>query len=212
MKAALFDLDGVIVDTESQYTAFWTEIQRMCFPDNPAFPIQIKGKALTCIYSEYFPEKAQQEQLQMRLQAFESTMTYPYIKGVRTFLPQLRNAGVPAVIVTSSNQEKMKKLYSAIPDFKLLFTHILTAEHYTHSKPSPDCYISAAAQLGLQPEECVVFEDSLNGIEAGRLSGAYVVGLATTHPVEVLAPLCDTVISDFSEENLNKINFLFSLK
>lgn len=211
MKAALFDLDGVIVDTENQYTAFWSEMQRLYLPDNVDFALQIKGQSLTCILKEYFLGENVRREVLRRLEAFEATMSYPYINGARAFVESLKAAGVPTAIVTSSNKAKMDQLYKAIPDFRQLFIHILTAEDFRQSKPSPDCYITAARRLGICPEDCVVFEDSFNGIEAGRLSGAFVVGLATTNPADVLTPLCDIVISDFCADNLNKINKLFYL-
>lgn len=211
MKAALFDLDGVIIDTESQYSAFWGEMQRMFIPDNPGFASQIKGQSLTCILADNFLDKNVRQEVLRRLDAFEAAMSFPYIDGARAFVESLKVAGIPTAIVTSSNRQKMDQLYRAIPDFRQSFTHILTAEDFLQSKPSPDCYITAARRLGMRPEDCVVFEDSFNGIKAGRLSGAFVVGLATTNPVDVLTPLCDVVVSDFCSYNLNKINKLFYL-
>ena len=69
----------------------------------------------------------------------------------------------------------------------------------SESKPAPDCYLKAAARFGLDSSECVVFEDSFNGLKAGRAAEMYVVGLATTNSSAQIAPFCDEVIPVFLE-------------
>ena len=198
-RAALFDLDGVVLDTEGQYTDFWGNIGRELRPDIPDFGQRIKGQTLTQIFDAWFPGDASlQADITRRLDDFEASMTFRYIKGTRACVERLRTQGIHTAIVTSSNRPKMEAVYRARPELKTLFDRILTAEDFRESKPSPDCYLRGAAAFGVRSGECVVFEDSINGLRAGRASGAYVVGLATTHPREVIESLCDEVIDDFS--------------
>jgi beta-phosphoglucomutase-like phosphatase (HAD superfamily) len=82
---------------------------------------------------------------------------------------------------------------------------ILTSEHFSKSKPDPECFVKGIETLGGSPGETVVFEDSIHGITAGRGAGAYVVGLATTNKKEVIEPLCDMVIDDFSDFSLKDL-------
>lgn len=124
-------------------------------------------------------------------------MHFDYIGGFTDFITQLRRSGVKTAVVTSSNQQKMESVYAQRPEFKGYFDAILTSEDFAESKPSPDCYLRAAARFGADPKDCVVFEDSFNGLKAGRASGAFVVGLATTNPADAIAPYCDKVISDY---------------
>ena len=91
----------------------------------------------------------------------------------------------------------MEAVYHHHPEFKSLFDAILTSEDFERSKPDPDCYLKAAERFGLGPEDCVVFEDSFNGLKSGRAAGMRVVGLATTNPAESIRPLCDEVIEDY---------------
>ena len=91
----------------------------------------------------------------------------------------------------------MESVYHAQPSFKQLFNAILTSEDFEYSKPHPDCYLKAAARFGASPEECVVFEDSFNGLKSGRAAGMKVVGLATTNTVESIRPLSDIQIADY---------------
>lgn len=199
MIAALFDLDGVVVDTEPQYSVFWNEIGKEHFPEEKNFPGLIKGQTLTYILTKYFPEADVQAEVGKRLSAFERSMQYPYISGVTDYVKSLRDRHVATAIVTSSNQDKMASLYAAHPDLIKLFGHVFTAEDVKRSKPAPDCYLHAAEVLQVPISDCVVFEDSLNGLAAGRASGAKVVGLATTLPADTIRPLCDYCIVDFSQ-------------
>lgn len=201
MVAALFDLDGVVVDTESQYSIFWNEIGKEFFPDRNNFADEIKGQTLISIVSRYFVGDDIQNEIKSRLRLFEMQMQFPYIPGVINYVKALHRRNVPLAVVTSSDRAKMKYLYAACPDFKYLFTHVFTSENATKSKPAPDCYLNAADALKVDIRKCVVFEDSLNGLKAGRNAGAKVVGLSTTLPAEVIAPFCDFHIPDFTYIN-----------
>ena len=196
-KAALFDLDGVILDTESQYTQFWGEMGREYRPDVTDFCNRIKGQTLRQIFDAWIHSPADREEVKRRLDEFEAQMKYPYINGARAYVEELRRQGIPTAIVTSSNQAKMLSVYHKCPELPSMFDRILMAEDFTESKPSPQCYLRAAEELGIDISACVVFEDSINGLRSGRASGAYVVGLATTNPREAIEPLADEVIEDF---------------
>lgn len=199
-KAALFDLDGVILDTESQYSVFWGGIGHEYHPEVPNFCQLIKGQTLVQIYERWFAgEEAKQAQITQRLDAFEAQMHYEYIPGAREYIMQLHALGIPMSIVTSSNQEKMRQVMSAHPELPQLFDRILTSEDFSASKPAPDCYLLGMRLFGVPAADCAVFEDSINGLKAGRAAGCHVVGLATTNPREVIAPLADEVIDNFKE-------------
>lgn len=134
--AALFDLDGVLIDTEGQYSAFWASVGKDYFPDVEDFSERLKGQSLQHIYDEYFEGKEElREEIRRRLDAFEYTMRYVWVAGAKDFVKSLRRAGIGVAVVTSSNREKMKHLYDACPDFASLFDHILTAEDSSVSKP-----------------------------------------------------------------------------
>ena len=199
MKAALFDLDGVVFDTEPQYTVFWGEQCREFHPEHPGLEHEIKGQTLVQIYDAWFsgPLQDRQTLITERLDRFEQQMAYEYVPGFETFVRQLRQRGVRTAVVTSSNRVKMEAVYQAHPEFRGLFDAILTSEDFSASKPDPDCYLKAARRLGASREECVVFEDSFNGLRSGRAAGMHVVGLATTNPADAIRPFCDEVIKNY---------------
>lgn len=209
VKAALFDLDGVVFDTEPQYTDFWGKIGRRYLPDVNEFEYKIKGQTLVQIFEEWFPEnKNLQSEIVKALNDFETNMRYEYIAGLVDFLTILKSYSVKTAIVTSSNLPKMQNVYAQHPQFKELFDVILTSEDFDESKPSPDCYLKAAAKLNTNVKDCVVFEDSINGVKSGVNAGMKVVGLSTTNPVSVLASLCDIVIPNFESVGIEIITDL----
>jgi HAD superfamily hydrolase (TIGR01509 family) len=209
---ALFDFDGVLMDTEAQYTRFWDETGRK-FVDMDGFGSMIKGQTLVQIFGKYFADRTEEElrAVEEAINEYERNMTYEFIPGARGFLNELRQAGIPTAIVTSSNNQKMSQVYKAHPDLHTLVDAILTSEHFSKSKPDPECFLKGMEMLGGTPETTVVFEDSIHGITAGRAAGAYVTGLATTNKREVIEPLCDMVIDNFSDFSLKELTDRFSL-
>ena len=204
-KAALFDLDGVVFDTEPQYTQFWGAECRRYHPEQPGLEQTIKGQTLTQIFERYFSDVAEEQAaIVQRLNDYEAQMRYDYVAGFEDFVKTLRTHGIKTAVVTSSNQAKMHSVYRQRPEFQHYFDAILTSEDFSESKPSPDCYLKGAARFGGTPAECVVFEDSYNGLRAGRAAGMFVVGLSTTNPAEAIAPLSDLVISDYTRPILGQ--------
>jgi HAD superfamily hydrolase (TIGR01509 family) len=188
------------MDTESQYTLFWDEKGKKHHPEIPNFGHHIKGQTLTQLYEQYFLQpEGLQEQITQELNEFETKMDFPFIPGVVDFMKELREKGVKMAIVTSSNDKKMAHVYRACPELKEMFDLILTSDMFTRSKPDPDCFLTAAEKLGFTPDECVVYEDSLHGLQAARNACMMVIGLATTLPVERIAPLADEVWTDFND-------------
>ena len=199
-KVALFDLDGVVFDTEPQYTEFWGQQCREFHPEEPGLEYKIKGQTLVQIFDCHFSGALESRRTMIveRLNEFERNMHFDYVPGFEAFISSLKSRGVKTAVVTSSNKEKMNTVYERRPEFIQMFDEILTSEDFEYSKPHPDCYLKAAARLGAKADDCVVFEDSFNGLKSGRAAGMYVVGLATTNAAEDIAPYCDEVISDYN--------------
>ena len=200
MKAALFDLDGVVFDTEPQYSVFWGEQCRLYHPEHPGLENEIKGSTLEQIFEIGWGGelKKEREKVIERLNAFEAQMCLNYVDGFEKFVKDLRIKGVKTAVVTSSNLQKMENVYSKHPEFKSYFDAILTSEDFAESKPSPDCYLRAAKRLGVSVDECVVFEDSINGLRSGQAAKMRVVGLLTTNPIDKVCKLSDIQIPDFT--------------
>jgi beta-phosphoglucomutase-like phosphatase (HAD superfamily) len=91
------------------------------------------------------------------------------------------------------------------PELTELFDAILMSEDFEFSKPHPDCYIKGAHRFGAKPEQCLVFEDSFNGLKSGRASGAIVVGLSTSNSEEAIKEYCDIVIPNYKGIDYNSL-------
>lgn len=194
---ALFDFDGVISDTEGMYTEFWNAEGMKYFSDKD-FGMKIKGQTLKHL-SKYFSSEAEFEQVIRDIDDFERSMPYDFVPGAWEFLCELKAAGIPTAIVTSSNDKKMENVWRAHPELKEMVTAVLTSNDFTASKPDPECFLKAMEVLGGSPERAIVFEDSIHGILAGKNSGAFVVGLSTTFPKEMIEDNCHLVIPDFRD-------------
>ena len=193
---ALFDLDGVIMDTETQYGIFWNRTGKELLGMDD-FGRTIKGQTLNHIISHFDGASKSKDEIIEELYEYERNMSYDYIPGADIFMKELHAKGIPMAIVTSSNDAKMVNVRKAHPELWELTDAILTSEHFSKSKPDPECFIKGMEILGGRPEETYVFEDSIHGINAGRAAGAKVIGLATTNTREAIVHLCDQVIDDF---------------
>ena len=204
--AALFDFDGVVVDTEPQYSLFWDEKGKKYHPEIPEFGHHIKGQTLIQIYSQFFlqPEGLQSE-ITRELLDYETRMSFEFIPGVVDFMKELRLKGVKIAIVTSSNDQKMANAHRALPELKSMVDYIVTADKVSHSKPHPECFLLGAESVQVPVENCVVFEDSFHGIDSGRRAGMKVIGLATTNPASSIEDKVSLVIPDFVDFNHEKM-------
>lgn len=197
-QAALFDLDGVVFNTEPLYTDFWAKVMSRYVPDSERLAKKIKGQTLVQIFNQYFKGREDLQQTIVKdINEFEAEMPFEYIEGFPEFVSDIRKLGVKTAIVTSSNKEKMRNVYKKRPEILQLMDCILTAEDFTTSKPDPQCYLLGAQRFGIDPSECVGFEDSFNGLKAVRAAKMTVVGLATTNSVESIAPYSDYIVKDY---------------
>lgn len=208
----LFDLDGVILDTEPQYNIFWGGQFLKKYPGQPELHRAIKGQTLIEIFNRFFPDKEEQMRITDELNLFEKDMPMPWVAGFPEFAKEIQSAGYRSYIVTSSNQPKMDSVIRQHPDLLHLVTGMVTSEDFNESKPSPECYIKGAELLRIESSRCVAFEDSINGLTSARDAQVKVVALATSLTVEKIQSLnlADFIIHDFTELTLK--NLLNSLQ
>ena len=197
-KGVLFDLDGVVVDSESIYTQFWSDIDKLYPTGVENFAIAIKGNTLQRILADYFPDNDVKQDILERIKDFEISMRYkPFAEAIR-FINELKRNQFRIAIVTSSSQKKMDNLYAQNPGFREMFDAVVTGDMVSHSKPDPEPYLLGAKAIGVAPESCYVFEDSISGIESGIRAGATVIGLATTLPYDKIEGKAHLTINDFT--------------
>ncbi|MBD5314542.1 MAG: HAD-IA family hydrolase [Duncaniella sp.] len=199
----LFDLDGVLVDSEGEYSDFWGPMGRRFNVPSPTFAADIKGTTLGEILLA-FPEEAR-EGIVNELHDYEKAMKYPWIPGAEKFIESLLAQDIPFAIVTSSDDVKMSYLFAAHPELRDKLTALVTGSMVHNSKPDPEGYLTGAKLIGVPIEDCYVFEDSMQGLEAGRRSGATVIGLSTTNSREKISDKADMVIDSFEGFDTDKM-------
>ncbi|MCD8386072.1 MAG: HAD family phosphatase [Bacteroidales bacterium] len=204
MKAVLFDLDGVLIDTEGIYSNFWATTGRDFGVEDPEFAHKIKGTTLAQILDRNFPKEMHQRIIDV-LVDFEHNMRYEIFPGAMELLQELRDRHIPTAIVTSSGDQKMQRLWEQHPGFRDYFTAVITDADVTRSKPDPQPYLVAAERLGIAPEDCYVIEDSFTGVESGRRAGAKVIAIATTNPASSLEGKADLVLPSIADLTADRL-------
>ncbi|MDR1919099.1 MAG: HAD family phosphatase [Tannerellaceae bacterium] len=200
VKVALFDFDGVIVDTEPIYDIFWNDAGLRYHIGIDNFAHVIKGTTLPDIIEKHFAGRPEEEVRKLigECAEYEANMLLPTVPGSLEFLRLLKAKGVRMGLVTSSDQAKMERAITVLHLWGI-FESIVTADRITKGKPDPMCYLLAASDLKVSPSDCLVFEDSFNGIRAASSAGMRVIGLSTTNPANTLEDKVYQVIPDFQE-------------
>jgi len=201
-QGALFDMDGVIADTNAfhkQAIKVFCEKHELDVSDD-----FLEKKVYGRINREWIPElfgelsDAEVEQLADEKEALFREIYAPHLQpvaGLEDFLKHLQEVGVKAIVATSAPGENADFILDGL-QIRHYFEGALNSSHVTHGKPHPEMYQKAAAKLNLAPEACLVFEDSLSGVQSGKNAGCKVVGLTTTHTAEELGD-ADWVLDDF---------------
>ena len=217
MKAVIFDMDGVIADTNPHHHIAWKKYYERHGKtlSDEEFVQHISGKHNNHILAHLFEgrelSKAEGAQLAYEKEALFRELYHDFVQpvpGLITFLESLKAAGIKMAVATSAPVENLDFVIDAL-QFRPYFDALLNESLVTRPKPDPEIYLKAMQLLGVEPAESVVFEDSITGINAGKAAGARVVGVATTEPMEVLRPLVSDVIVDFTEMSLERLYGLF---
>lgn len=214
--AVVFDMDGVLIDSNPYH-----KIALKQFCNKYGFNLseeelrnRIYGRTNKEWISSLFGETLTSQALEAYAWEKEELYRELYkhdvkaVNGLLPFLQALKDAGVRMAIGTSAPKGNVDFTLNAIKAWPF-FEVILDESHVTKGKPNPEIYLKCAAALGMAPDQCVVFEDSISGLAAARASGAKVVGIETTHTKEEMTD-SDLVIKDFSEispERLQKAFF-----
>ena len=207
-KAFLFDLDGTLVDS----MWIWESID-VEYLDR--FGLELPEDLHSCIEGMSFSETAQyfKERFSIpdtlekmksdwnRMAWEKYTQEVPLKSGIREFLRYHRARGVKMAVATSNSRE-LAEAVIAVHGLTDTFDVIVTGCDVAHGKPFPDVYLEAAVRLGVDPSECLVFEDVVAGIQAGRSAGMEVAAVADAYSLyqeRQKKELADLYIADYQE-------------
>ncbi|MEE2808505.1 MAG: HAD family phosphatase [Verrucomicrobiota bacterium] len=214
---ALFDWDGVIIDSHNQHEESWSKLadeENKKLPDN--FFKMTFGMRNENIIPKFFDDwidvtnhreitrlADRKEELYREIIISEGIEPLP---GVRDLLRSLKSEQIACSIASSTpiaNIEAVMKIIE-LSDY---FDAITAAEDVSNGKPSPEVFLKAAEKIKVDPKRCVVFEDAHVGIEAGRAANMHVIAVATTHPIESLSN-AHTVTENLKDIDAEKIKML----
>jgi beta-phosphoglucomutase len=204
MVAFIFDMDGVIIDSNPFHKV---ALKQFCQKyGHDLSEEQLKEKIYGRTNKDWITNvfgKLDERKLRAYADEKEALFRKLYeqdvhaLKGLITFLEAMDRLGIPRAIATSAPRTNVDftLVHTGIEKY---FSVILDDSFVSKGKPDPQIYIKTAEALKLSPENCVVFEDSLSGVQAGKRAGCKVVGVTTTHSAKELSET-DLVINDFSE-------------
>lgn len=211
----IFDMDGVLVNSNpahkevikqfcKKYQKEVTENflrERVYGRTNKEWIPEVFGDI-----SEEYSEKLAYEKEKMFRDMFDPNKYV--IPGLIEFLGKLRQSGIKCVLATSAPKENADFILSEL-GIENYFIAVLDSSDVNKGKPEPEVYLKAANKAGYPPEKCIIFEDSLAGVEAGLRAGAVVIGVTSTHDAEELKN-CAIIIDSFSEISVDDLKKQFS--
>ena len=205
IKGFIFDMDGVIVDNHRYHFKAW-----MAFATKHKFELNEKiyretfnGKTNTDLFKMIFGEISQ---TQIDAYALEKESNYQKLyaeemkplKGLIDFLEYLHLRRYKVALGTSAPTSNVDFTLDNL--FLRKYFHVIVdGPQVLRGKPDPEVYVRCATLLGLDPKDCVVFEDSLAGLESGKRAECEIVGVATSHEAYELKPLTENIIHDFTD-------------
>ena len=208
IRAVLFDMDGLLLDTERRnmecalavakemgFELDMASLSRVVCGVRRALAVETYALCLPdwVDAAAFYDRKT--ELIHERLQTEKLTP----MKGAEELLKWLNSHGIVCVLATSTARDSAEKNLRSLGLWDLLPCRV-TGDMVSQSKPHPESYLKAAEAAGFPPEECLVLEDSFNGIRAGRAAGACVGMVPDTMPYdEHCAPYCDAVFHDLTE-------------
>lgn len=209
----IFDMDGVLVHSNPAHEQ---TIREFCKKFNQDVSDKfLREKIFGRTNKEWIPElfgrlsKEKTEELanekeQMFRDRFDPKAFE--IAGIRQFLAKLQSGSYQCVLATSAPGDNADFILSEL-NLQNHFSVILDSSDVTKGKPDPEIYLKAASELNLPPSRCIVFEDSLAGVQAGMAAGCIVVGIASTHTAEELKN-CSVVVNNFEELSIEEVKEL----
>jgi beta-phosphoglucomutase len=210
-QAAIFDMDGVIVDNHTYHVRSWAEFciaKNIPFDEN-TFRTKYFGKNTRDTFNGLLNFQLTEEEINNLGEEKEKIYREMYkdhitpVNGLIPFLISLKKTGIKTAVATSAPTSNLDFTLDTL-GIRHLFDIVVDASGVVNGKPNPEIYLKASKLLNIPPSNCLVFEDSISGIMAGRNAGMNVIALITTHKKEEL-PSTSLAINDFTEISIEMI-------
>lgn len=213
IKTVIFDMDGVIVDTEPvHHYAFNEHFRQLNIEITPELYASFTGNSTKNIFErlkvqfnlEHDVDHLVETKRNLFNDAFDKKDDLYLLHGVEDLIKDLHSNGMQLILASSSAKVTINRIFTRFGLHKY-FTHIVSGEDFPKSKPHPAIFLKAAELSNTPVENCIVIEDSTNGIKAAHAAGIYCVGYDSFHSKMQDYSLANMVISNFNELNYSKI-------
>ena len=213
IKTVIFDMDGVIVDTEPvHHYAYNQHFEQLNIEVNAEMYASFTGNSTKNIFERLKIQFNLAEEVNALVEtkrnlfndAFDSKEDLYLLDGVEDLIKDLYDNGMQLVLASSSATVTINRVFNRFGLHKY-FTHIVSGEDFPKSKPHPAIFLRAAELANTPVENCIVIEDSTNGIMAAKAAGIYCIGYDSFHSKLQDYSLADVVITDFKELSYERI-------
>lgn len=210
--AAIFDLDGTIIDSERAWGKAFVNVFKILGVNSDSNHPQTGGVSVNknweSLISEYDIKTGKSIDELVTLTYVEYEKLIPEItlnEGALEFMDVLKENGTPLALATSTKWETTDKI---LEQFNLLdvFESVTTGEEVLNPKPAPDIFLIAAEKLGVEPADCLVFEDSAPGVISAKEAGMRVIAVNDDKENQKKLQAADLVVANFSEISLKAID------
>lgn len=216
VKAVIFDMDGVVVNTEPIGYRANQELYKalnITVPDEVYSTFignsdkNIVQKLKDLYELDLTHEELLDEKYRYYFNAFDNADDLELLPGVKDLIINLHTKGMKLLLASSASKRKIEAVFTRF-GLHNYFDARISGEDFEFSKPNPAIFNEAVAKSGFSKEECIVIEDSTNGIKAAKAAGIYCIGYKGEHSMGQDTSLADKVITDFNQLNYNIIKDL----
>lgn len=203
-EAVIFDMDGVIVDSEPLFdqhvAAYYEEVGVDTTKSMPSFHGRGAKARWTALKETHNLSESVEDLIagsrEGYLKFLKKLPKLPIVPGVRELIEQLEVSGAKLAVASSASPERIEIFLSRL-DLDKHFLVAVSGDEVTHSKPEPDLFLLAAEKLDIEPSDCSVIEDATSGVEAAKAGGMKCLGFAgLPHNHEDLSR-ADVIVTDF---------------
>ena len=216
IQTVIFDMDGVIVDTEPVHRyAYFKQFEELNIEVTEAMYTSFTGFSTRNTFQtlkDQFQLEHEVEDLIQRKRsifndAFDTKEDLELLEGVRTLIEDLHQNGIQLILASSASKVTIERVFSrfGLHDF---FTHVVSGEDFPKSKPHPAIFEHAASLSVAPKESCIVIEDSTNGVRAAKAAGIFCVGYISEHSKDQNLDEADYIINHFNELDAQSVKIL----